>query len=158
MRPKIQLAKTRSEKIANVIGYAALLFLLFFFFSKIMTLPAEIPLHYNGDTVDRYGSKWTTIIIVIIAIALHIGMTVLERKPHIHNYPARINEKNAAQFYRVSVQILNYTKNTTAVLMVFVTYDLLQLHAQVSPFFWVLLIMILLIPVWGFIKMQRIPD
>lgn len=158
MQPKIPLTKTRSEKIADIIGYAALLFVLLFFFSRIMTLPAEIPLHYNGDTVDRYGSKWTTVMIVIIAFALHIGMTILERKPHIHNYPARINEKNAAQFYRVSVQVLTYTKNTIAVLMAFITYDLLQLHAQVSPFFWILLIIILIIPIWGLVKMQRISN
>lgn len=158
MQPKIPLTKTRSEKIADIIGYAALLFVLLFFFSRIMTLPAEIPLHYNGDTVDRYGSKWTTVMIVIIAFALHIGLTILERKPHIHNYPARINEKNAAQFYRVSVQVLTYIKNTIAVLMAFITYDLLQLHAQVSPFFWVVLIIILIIPIWGLIKMQRISN
>lgn len=156
MKSKIKLEKSSSEKIANSIGYAAILFLILFFFAKMSTLPAEIPMHYNGNTVDRYGSKWEVIFIVIIAIAMQIGMEILERKPQLHNYPARFNEQNAEEFYRASTQILNYTKNTIAVLMAFIMYEILTLQAQLSPLFWVLIALVIGLSIWGIIKMSRI--
>ena len=156
MRPKIKLEKSISEKIANSIGYAAILFLIIFFFAKMSTLPAEIPMHYNGHTVDRYGSKWEAIFIVFIAIAMQIGLEILERKPQLHNYPARFNEQNAEAFYRASSQVLNYTKNAIAVLMAFITYEILSLHAQLSPLFWVLIALVIGLSIWGIIKMSRV--
>lgn len=156
MKPKIKIEKTGSEKMANSIGYAAILFLILFFFAKMATLPAEIPLHYNGVTVDRYGSKWGVISLVLIAIAMQIGLEILERKPQLHNYPARFNEQNAEAFYRASSQILNYTKNAIAVLMAFIMYEILTLQAQLSPLFWVLIALVIGLSIWGIIKMSRV--
>ncbi|MGN5455738.1 MAG: DUF1648 domain-containing protein [Candidatus Kurthia intestinigallinarum] len=156
MRPKIKLEKSIPEKIANSIGYAAILFLIIFFFAKMSTLPAEIPMHYNGVTVDRYGSKWETIALILIAIATQIGLEFLERKPQLHNYPARFNEENAEAFYRASSQILNYTKNTIAVLMAFIMYEILTLQEQLSPLFWILIALVIGLSIWGVMKMSRI--
>jgi uncharacterized membrane protein len=111
-RPKVDIPKTQSEYIWDTIGF------LFYFGSIILLvvvwnqLPAEVPAHFNGaGEVDRWGSKWELIILPCIGAFILLLMIFFEKHPEMHNYPERLNESNAKQFYLVSRKILNQTKN-----------------------------------------------
>ncbi|MFF2448832.1 DUF1648 domain-containing protein [Neobacillus sp. NPDC058068] len=116
-RPKLKIPKTKSEWIWNVIGY------LFFFGSIIVllyvwrTLPGEVPAHYDAaGEVDRWGSKWELLILPFVGIFIALLMGILEKFPEIHNYPQRLNESNAEQFYLQSRKIVNQLKNICLIL------------------------------------------
>ena len=45
------------------------------FIGAIFLLPESVPVHWNGNwEIDRYGSRYTLIILAIIPILLYYGM------------------------------------------------------------------------------------
>lgn len=122
-RPKLHIAKTKSEWVFDVIGYLALATMLAVLVFNWSVIPEQVPAHFgaNGE-VDRWGSKWELFILPGIAIALHFFMLVMEKFPETHNYPERFNEHNAAAFYTNSRQALNYMRNIINVLFSYSMY------------------------------------
>ena len=111
-RPKIEISKTKSEWLMDMIGYIALAIMLIVLFMNWRELPNEVPAHFDGSgNVDRWGSRWELLILPGIGIAMHFFLMIFEKFPETHNYPARINESNAEVFYRNSRQTLNYMRN-----------------------------------------------
>ncbi|MFP7296767.1 DUF1648 domain-containing protein [Neobacillus niacini] len=111
-RPKINIPKTASEKIWDIIGYCYFIGTIIFFISVWSILPDQVPGHYNGlGEVDRWGSKWELIMLPIISLFLLLMLQFLERHPEWHNYPSRFNESNAKAFYLLSRKMLNIEKN-----------------------------------------------
>lgn len=116
-RPKLTIAKTKSEWVWDIIGYLFYLgsiALLIIVWNKI---PSEVPAHYNavGD-VDRWGSKMELLILPFVGAFILLFMQVLEKFPEVHNYPSRLNESNAEQFYLHSRKLLNQIKNICLIL------------------------------------------
>lgn len=76
-------------------------------------LPEEIPVHFNGKgEIDRWGSKIELIILPFIGVFLWIIMSLLEKVPHMYNFPARLNEQNVEAFYLNSRKMLNEVKTS----------------------------------------------
>jgi uncharacterized membrane protein len=111
-RPKINIPKTTSEKIWDLIGFSFYIGSIIFLFSVWRILPDQVPGHYNGlGEVDRWGSKWELIILPVISFFLFLMMQLFEKNPEWHNYPSRFNESNAKAFYLLSRKMLNIEKN-----------------------------------------------
>lgn len=111
-RPKIKLPKTKSEWVFDIIGYTTYIASIVFLIVIWGRLPDKVPAHYNlAGEIDRWGSKWELLILPIIGGLTLIFMQILENYPEIHNYPSRLNEENAAQFYLISRKMLNQLKN-----------------------------------------------
>lgn len=123
-RPKLKIPKTKSEQVWDIIGY------IFYFGSIILLiyvwrmLPEEVPAHYNGyGEVDRLGSKFELIILPVISVIILITMQLLEKNPHVHNYPDRLNESNAKEFYINSRKQLNQLKNICVIIFSIILFD-----------------------------------
>jgi len=123
-RPKLNIPKTRSEWVWDIIGYS------FFFGSIILlvifwgNLPDEVPAHYNASgEVDRWGSKWELIILPISGIFMLLLIQTLEKFPELHNYPKRLNESNAEQFYLNSRKMINQIKNICLILFGLILFE-----------------------------------
>ena len=120
-RPQIHIEKTMLGKLANSIGIASIVAMILYIALNWSALPDDVPIHFNAaGEVDRWDSKWSMLILPIISIALYIFMEVIEKRPHTHNYPARLTEQNAAQFYKESCQTLNLTKNITTLMLAYI--------------------------------------
>jgi len=120
-RPQIHIEKTIVEKLANIVGIASVVVMILYIALNWSSLPDAVPIHFNAaGEVDRWDSKWSMLTLPTIAIALYIFMEVIERRPHTHNYPARLTEQNAAQFYKESCQTLNLTKNITTLMIAYI--------------------------------------
>lgn len=153
----MKIPKSPDERIADVIGLVAILFMIVYMVLKYSGLPDTVPIHFgaNGEA-DSFGSKEAFIIFPFINIGMYVLLTVLERYPQAHNYPARLNEHNAEAFYRNSRKILNYTKNVIAVFFTYITYEILNLNASLSFLFWVFIGLIFTIVIIGAIKQWKI--
>lgn len=111
-RPKMDIPKTKSEWLWDIIGYAFFIGSILLLVMVWNTLPEEVPAHYNAKgEVDRWGSKWELIFLPAISFFLLLFMSFIERHPEWHNYPARFNESNAKAFYILSRKMLNVEKN-----------------------------------------------
>lgn len=111
-RPTLMLEKTKSEWVWDVIGGGFFIGAIIFLVISWGSIPDLVPGHYNasGD-VDRWGSKFELLILPIVGLLLWLFMNVLEKFPHVHNYPDRLNENNVEAFYLNSRKLLNSVKN-----------------------------------------------
>lgn len=161
-RPKLNFPKTTTEKIADIIGLLSLLLPIIFIAFNWSSLPPEIPAHFGpAGEVDRWGSKYELFLLPMISICLFFMLHVLEKKPHTHNYPERLNETNVQAFYMASRQILNLTKNLCTILFAYIiynmvgialgTFDSLKLVGFIS-----ILVGIFVVIIAGIIKMTKI--
>lgn len=126
-RPILKLPKTTGERIWNIIGGVIFLGSIVYIIVIWKSLPDRVPMHFNvAGEVDRIASKYEMIILPIIGIGLWIFLDVLERKPHLHNYPARLNESNAAAFYLLSRKMMNVIKNLCLILFAFISFEIVQ--------------------------------
>ncbi|QIC47615.1 DUF1648 domain-containing protein [Lysinibacillus sphaericus] len=127
-RPILKIPKTKSEKICDYFG--VIIFLLSILYISVMwgKLPEEIPVHFDGKgEVDRWGSKIELIILPFIGVFLWITMSLLEKAPHIHNFPARLNEQNVAAFYLNSRKMLNEVKNFCLILFACISFQMVRI-------------------------------
>ena len=110
-RPKITLIPSTADKLVELLGWLILLTLWGWTFTHYSALPDTIPTHFNAaGEADGFGSKASIIGLPLIATLLFIGLTVLNRYPHIFNYPAAITQDNALRLYTLATRMLRYLK------------------------------------------------
>lgn len=123
-RSKLKIPKTKSEWIWDVIGfsfYIGSILLLIFIWNK---LPDKVPGHYNAlGEVDRWGSKSELFILPVIGLFIIFLMQIFERAPEFHNYPKRLNESNAEQFYLLSRKMINQIKNLCLIIFALIVFE-----------------------------------
>ena len=86
-RPKLDIPKTASEKLWDIIGYTAFLGSLVFLGFVWGELPDEVPAHYNASgEVDRWGSKYELFILPGIGLFILLLMQLFERHPETVSY------------------------------------------------------------------------
>lgn len=161
-RPILKLPKTKSEKIWDYIGGSIFILSIFYIILAWGKLPDEIPGHFNGlGEVDRWGAKIELFILPFIGLFLWIVMGLLEKAPHMHNYPARLNESNVKAFYLNSRKILNQVKNICLILFAFISIQMVRIGlGEVNSLGWWFLPIVLIgafIPIIkGFITSYKI--
>ena len=161
-RPKLKIAKTKSEKIWDVIGYLFYLGSVAFMIIIWNSLPNEVPAHFNAaGEVDRWGSKTELIILPVIGALVAGLMQVIECLPQIHNYPRRLNEDNAREFYLASRKLTNQLKNISLIIFSLISFESIAIALDWgSPLGkWLLPILLVgvIIPlIFGFIKQIKI--
>ena len=110
-RPKIKLIPTSADKLMELLGWLILLLLWGWTFTHFSDLPDTITTHFNATgEADGFGSKASIIGLPLIATLLFIGLTVLNRYPHILNYPTAITQDNALRLYTLATRMLRYLK------------------------------------------------
>ncbi len=110
-RPKIKIDLTFVDKASEIIGWLAVLAVWILTIVNYSNLPDSIPTHYNAaGKIDGFGSKSTIWLLPAVATVLFIIMTILNRFPHIFNYPTTITEKNALKQYTNATRLIRYLK------------------------------------------------
>jgi uncharacterized membrane protein len=110
-RPSIKIHLTLFDKALELVGLILFIGIWILTFMNYDELPDIIPIHYNGlGEVDRYGEKSTILALPIVASVIFIGLTILNRFPHIFNYPIEITEQNALRNYRLATRLLRILK------------------------------------------------
>jgi uncharacterized membrane protein len=161
IRPKIHIEKTKLEWLADTIGYVSLACMVGILLFNWNSLPDQVPAHYGATgEVDRWGSKYELLILPIIAVFLQLFLMKFEKFPENHNYPARINESNARDFYLNSRQLLNYTKNIINILFAYIVWKTVEIAngADISigwPFYAILALLMGVI-IWKTVKTFKI--
>ncbi|QDP41148.1 DUF1648 domain-containing protein [Radiobacillus deserti] len=121
---KRKLPKTKGEWFWDIIGYSAYIGSIIFLFVIWDRLPEEVPAHYNASgEVDRYGDKQELFILPVVGAFIAVFMQVFERFPEVHNYPSRLNESNAGQFYLLSRKLVNQIKNISLILFAIILME-----------------------------------
>jgi len=110
-RPKIKLELTTADKTIEIIGWLLIIAVWGLTITNYSNLPDSIPTHYNGaGQADGFGGKATILTLPLIATILFIGMTILNKFPHVFNYPTNITQDNAFRQYTNATRLIRYLK------------------------------------------------
>jgi len=95
-RPKIKLELTTADNTFEIIGWLLIISVWGLTITNYANLPETIPTHYNGaGQADGFGGKATILTLPLIATVLFVGLTILNKFPHIFNYPTNITQDNS---------------------------------------------------------------
>lgn len=158
----MQLEKTPLQKVMNVLGYGLFLGSIVVAIIYFPSLPDKIATHFNiKGEADGWGSKYTLLVIPIIAVVSVIPIEMLEKRPNLHNYPSYINENNVEMLYKVSIRTLNLSKNGVLIIFGVMLIDSIIAAKNGDSgfnFIWILLLILLVIvpTVWHMVSLSKI--
>lgn len=151
-RPILQLPKSKLEKVLDVTGIILFGGAIFYLIINWGNIPAKVPAHFNGiGEVDRWGSKYELLILPIIGLFLFVIMSLLEKAPHMHNYPQRLTEANVDQFYLHSRKLVNAIKNICFIMFAYLIVQIVRVSLGVIESIGLWFVPILLIAIFGVI-------
>lgn len=110
-RPKLKLELTTSDKALEILGWISMLAIWALTITSYTILPDTIPIHYNGaGQADGFGGKGNILTLPLIATILFIGLTILNKFPHVFNYPTNITTDNALRQYTNATKMIRILK------------------------------------------------
>lgn len=116
---KVRVSRPRVCFWLDIAGGVLFLAGIVYFAFMYNTFPAEVPVHFSMDgEVNAYGSKAAIWLLLALAFVLWTFMSILERVPHVHNYPRKIHSGNIHAQYRNSILLLNTAKNYMLVMFI----------------------------------------
>ena len=152
---KIQLSTT--DKLIEVLSWLILLISWIYSILYFSKLPEIIPSHFNAlGKVDDYANKMILFIAPAISSFLVVGLTYLNRFPHLFNFPFKINKENAEKSYQVASRMIRYLKFSIALIFLLILDQTIQLAITQNNNlgFWVLplILAMVFIPITFFLK------
>ncbi len=110
-RPKIKIEYTATDKFLEISVLFTLVFLwavTIFFYSN---LPDIIPTYFDGSGLaDDHDDKMIIFFLPVLASILFIGLSVLNKYPHIFNYPTEITTNNVDRQYQNATSMIRCLK------------------------------------------------
>ena len=161
-KSKIKISKTKSEWVWDIFGYGVYLGSIIFLIYNWNSLPNQVPAHFNAaGEVDRWGSKYELLTLPIIGAFIAVLMQFVEKYPETHNYPKRLNEKNAKEFYLISRKTSNSIKNISLIVFAFIVFESISIAMKwgdpSGKWFIPLIVISVTIPiVIGFVRQRKI--
>lgn len=132
-RPRIRINLKTIDYILEIIGFLGVIYLFILPAYYFDSLPDALPKHFNLEGhPDSYGGKGTVWILPIIALFLYLGMSVLNKFPHLFNYPVRVTKDNAYRLYTYGTRLLRFVKATTIILMAYLNFQTIKIGLSES--------------------------
>lgn len=126
-RPRINVPYQTVDIIIEFTSIALLILMWSYCILSFSKLPETIATHFNGSgEPDGFGNKHSIWIIPIIGTVTYIGLFIVNKYPHIHNYMVNITEENALKNYRFSTRVLRIVNFLCAILMAYITYMIVE--------------------------------
>jgi len=122
-RPRLNLELTQADKSVEIIGWLLIFAIWGLTILNYQSLPDIIPIHYNvAGVADGFGDKWMIFTLPIVATVLFVGLTILNKFPHILNYPTEITADNALRQYTNVTRLIRYLKVIIVVIFGLITF------------------------------------
>jgi uncharacterized membrane protein len=122
LRPRIKPKSSAFDQMLEALGWILLVIFWCYILSSYDSLPETIPTHFNlSGQADGFGKRSSIFLLPAITSALFFGLTLLNRFPHVFNYPVEINETNAEHQYRLATRLLRWLKTWIVILFLLVS-------------------------------------
>ena len=126
-RVKLKIELTATDKVIELAGWISIIATWWLTITNYANLPDIIPTHYNAiGEADGFGGKATILTLPLIATVLFVGLTVLNKFPHIFNYTASITKENALRQYTNATRLIRYLKLILVIIFCFIAYKTIQ--------------------------------
>lgn len=161
-RPKITVPQNSTDLWIDRFSFLLFFIIWLSVFVYYPDLPNEIPTHFNGrGQADAFGSKQSIWILMGVFSSIFIGIYILNKYPHLHNYTVKITEENALKNYRFSTRVLRVVNFLNLLLLAYILKSMMTPYEKQSTAFggWFLpTIMIgsLVLIIYIFVKANKI--
>lgn len=126
-RPKIKIPLQPLDIIIDMTSVTLLILMVVYIVMSYGELPDIIPSHFNAKgEVDGHSDKSQLWLLPSVGIALFIGLFILNKYPHYHNYMVNITEDNALKNYRFSTRIVRFTNLFMSLIFVMISYTMIE--------------------------------
>lgn len=126
-RPKLKLELSMTDKLIEIIAWGLLLFYWAMAIQSYASLPDTIPIHYNAaGKEDRFGGRWTIFALPSITTISFVGMTILNKFPHVFNYPENMTVEDAPRHYAMATRMMRFVKLALIVVFFLMTFRTIQ--------------------------------
>jgi len=126
-RPRIKLQLNQTDKVLEIIGWISVFGIWALPLINYFDLPEIIPIHFNGaGKADRFGNKTHIFVLPIISTLLFIGLTILNKRPHVFNYPGQITKENAVHQYTYENRMMRVLKLVIVLLFGLIVFKTIQ--------------------------------
>lgn len=126
-RPRIAVPYGPMDIIVDLISVTLLILMIIYTILSFAELPDVIPSHFNAQgEVDGHSGKLFIWLLPSIGILTFVGLFILNKYPHIHNYMVNITEENALKNYRFSTRIVRFTNLFVIVIFAVTNYKMIE--------------------------------
>jgi len=126
-RPKLNLQLSAMDLSLEILGWRAIIGVWVLTLMHYSKLPDTIPIHYNASgEPDGFGGKGHIISLPIVSTILFLGLSLLNKYPHIFNYPTEITTENALKQYTNATRLLRYLKLIIAIVFGSIVYQTIR--------------------------------
>jgi RsiW-degrading membrane proteinase PrsW (M82 family) len=144
IRPKFKIHLTTIDVIIEVFGWLAFIGVWILMFLSFSDLPEKIPLYYKKGNIN----KSEILILPMLSTIIFVGLSMLQKQPHIFRYPISITEENARRCYTDICKLIRFSKLIILLMFGVVIYKITescQSSESMSNIWFLTLILILVI-------------
>ncbi len=126
-RPKLKPTLTNSDLLIELLTLIILICLIGHIYITYDAIPESVPTHFNAyGEPDKFGTKDNMLILPAIAFVLYIGLSILNRYPHIYNYPTTITKDNALKAYTNATKMMRIAKLITVIIFSIISFQTVE--------------------------------
>jgi uncharacterized membrane protein len=123
-RPRLDIPRAQLEVFCDLIAAVVVIGTMVYLIAIWASLPATVPVHFNfAGQVDRWGGRNVLFSTSAVMLALYIGLSILQRFPHIYNYPFGLTPENVHRQYQVARQLLIFIKTEVVCVFAFIQWQ-----------------------------------
>jgi hypothetical protein len=149
-RPRLTIPHTQLEVYCELIAAITLANLTVYLASIWSLLPSKMPVHFNfAGQADRWGTRIGLLSLYGVTVALYAGFNMLQRFPHIYNYPFGLTTQNIRRQYQLARQLLTLIKTEIVCFLAFVEWGTIQVARGRSQGLGIWLTPVLLLAILG---------
>jgi uncharacterized membrane protein len=156
-RPRLNIPRTQLEIGCEIIAAASLVSLAIYLAAIWTKLPAQIPVHFNiMGQPDRWGSRNELFQLFGVMAALYASLSILQRLPHIYNYPFGLTSQNVYRQYQLARQLLIRIKTEIVGIFSFIQWTIMQVDRERSHALGISFLLIMMLAIFGTIAIYFI--
>ena len=130
-RPRIKIPLTALDYILEIVAVLSIVGIIILTVIYWINAPEIVPAHYNlAGEVTRYGSKMESIAVFIILAFTNIFtyalITILNKSPHIFNFPVNVTEENAFFLYKTTTRMVRWLKLLCCLLITYIVWGIVK--------------------------------
>lgn len=116
-RPRIKIPLETADIVVELAALAIIILMWMHTIIEYPALPETIATHFNAKgEADGFGDKMFLWFIPSLTLAMYVGLFIINKYPHLHNYMVNITPENALELYTFSTRVLRVV-NFLVVLM-----------------------------------------
>ena len=123
-RPRIKIYPDNTDWLIELISALFLILMIGFPVYYYNALPETIPRHYDAlGQPDGFSQKSVIWTLPAIGLLMFTGLTLLNRYPHLFNYPADITKENASRQYKIATKLVRILKMLISAAFFYISYS-----------------------------------